>query len=149
MPSQPKQTPIPVPWALWLAFTWAVLLYGGLGFYLRGQADPPEGVETTVLALLGLGLGAGMTGSLIIGLGTPLAAPRIGSWQAWLILRLALAELPALMGFAAYFMGGTSLGFFALLAWSLGLMLLSMPTSRDREAFDRARAASGRQTPRP
>jgi hypothetical protein len=147
MSSPPSKQAPPIHWILWGAFTFAVFLYGGVGFYLRSQAEPPEGVDPAVLALLGVGLGAGMTASLIITLGTPLAAPRIGNWQTWLIMRLALAEIPAIMGFAAFFMGGTSVGFLALLIWSFGLMMLCMPTSRDREVWDRALPASQRRPP--
>jgi hypothetical protein len=133
-----KQQPtvLPMHWVLWMSFAMSVLLYGGLGFYLRSQAVPKEGTETTVMAMMLVGLGGGIVASLMATLGTPIAAARIPTWQGWHIIRMTFAELPALFGFAAFYIGGSELGFTAMLAWSMGLMLLVMPTVRDREAWD-------------
>ncbi len=135
MPLRPSSPPS-VLWALSFAFAMSVIIYGVVGFYLRGQMAPPEDTESLATALMAAALCAGLLASLLITAGTPLAVARIGHWQAWHIARLAFAEVPAVLGFAGFYMGGSQLGFLATLLWSLGLMALCLPTDRDREAWD-------------
>lgn len=135
MSKQPPPPP-PVHWVLWMSFAMAVLIYGAVGFYARSQAEPMAGNEGAIMAMMGAALVGGIVASLMATLGMPLAAARIPAWQVWHIIRMTFAELPALFGFAGFFMGGSQLGFLAMLAWSLGLMALVMPTDRDRQAWD-------------
>ena len=118
-----------------------MLIFAGLGFWLRSQGPPVDADGGTATVLMVAALALGLTASVVVTMGTPRAAKILGNHQTWLIVRLALAEQPALVGFAAFYLGGTSVAFLAMLAWSLGLMALAMPTARDREAWDEQRRA--------
>ncbi len=145
MDPQRNQPAVPVVWILWGAFTWAAFIYGGVGFYLRSTGGTAVDADSAASLLQVVALVSGLVSSMVITIGAPYAAKLLGNHQAWLIVRCAFAELPALMGFTAFYMGGTSVAFVAMLAWAVGLMLLSMPTSRDREGWDEHKKQLERQ----
>ena len=139
MSTPPAKPVLPVHWVLWIAYPFSVMIFGFVGFYTRSAGETPEGADAASMVISGGALVLGLTASLVITMGTPYAAKLLGNHQIWLILRLALAEAPVLMGFVGFYMGGTSIAFLAMLAWGLGLMMLSMPTVRDIEAWNEQR----------
>ncbi len=133
------QTPAPrVLWILWIAYLNSVLIFGGVGFFVRSQLDQvPE--DDVLVPVLAMALLMGVVASVVVSLGGRVAAAQLPTWQTWFLIRCAFAELPTLVGFVGFYLGGPALAFVAMLAWSLGLLLLCMPTARDREAWEQAK----------
>jgi hypothetical protein len=140
-------------WIMWTAHIVVILVIAGLGVWLRdsGQAvDPGPGLgpAATHLLMLGFAASAGLVATLMLMGGASLAARIFPLYQAWFVICLALAEVPTIVGFAATYLGAPLWAFLALVAWSLGLILLAMPSARDRAAWDRLRASIEARQPR-
>lgn len=139
-PSNERQT----TWILWIAFVTAVALYGGVGAWLVHSGSvggSAEGLPRTEILVLGLAVVAlGATGFVAMGGGL---FARTSDFRTWSIVRWAVSETIALFGLVLAVLGAGLLPLAVGMLWAWGLLLLTLPTQREQQRFQRLAARSG------
>ncbi|MDP2311478.1 MAG: hypothetical protein Q8P41_01120 [Pseudomonadota bacterium] len=116
--STPAATPLPI---LWSAFVPTHLMFLIIGNFV--PAEPIAQADLVPLLALPAVVAAGIAaeGSLLARV-----APKA---QSWFVMRFALAEVAALVGFLSYFLTGTHLVQFLCAGVGFMAHVLSLPTA--------------------
>jgi hypothetical protein len=132
----PPSTPPQTLWIIWIALLTSVVFYAVIALYVPIAATDvaPEMVRTMVqlfggLALCNIGLVFGMRG---------LFAKRL-AYPAYCIVRWALCESAAVLGFVLHVMGASTEVLGAFIAASGFAMVLVRPSDGDLEGYEEAR----------
>lgn len=132
-----KNTPSPQqPLILWVVLFASLAMYGIIGSVIDIKASMPA--DTLQFMLIAFGVVALSNSMLIFTVVPKMMTSRPKTAQTYLvfgILRWAMSEVVAILGLVYKFMGGQATFFYAFLGWAVLLMLFTMPSKRDQEAF--------------
>lgn len=119
-------------WFLWLAFAYALVVYGFVGDLVRQQGrllpiPLPLPLLTALLVIFGIG-------------STALAfwkhfATQIKDYEAYSVIRFACAEAIGIYGLILYLRGSSWATFGSFLAWALTLLVIVRPTAQSQRQF--------------
>jgi hypothetical protein len=132
---EPQPQDQAVLWILWGAFTGSLFIYALVGYLIQQLSERPPVSELLSLLIPVFGGIALMAAILPFALGPTIA--KQANYQAYSIIRWALAEAVGILGLMLFILGASWLIFAAFLGWALLLELRLRPTPDDREQFQR------------
>ncbi|MBL9101441.1 MAG: hypothetical protein JNL82_10820 [Myxococcales bacterium] len=119
-------------WILWGAMCLALINYVIVASAITRHPD----AASPYLPLLTVGfLAVAAINTACSLLLAPLLGRRMRSYWVYLVARLLFAESVALLGLVLYLLGADMPVFLGFAGVTLALLLLSLPTARDREQF--------------
>jgi hypothetical protein len=120
---------------LWGAFTGSLFIYALVGYLIQQLSERPPASELLSLLIPLFGSIALMTTILLFALGPTIA--KQADYQAYSIIRWALAEAVGILGLILFVLGASWTIFGVFLGWALLLELRLRPTADDWEQFQR------------
>lgn len=137
-----NQPPAQIAWVIWAALLASIIMYVGIGLFLRQQGGGAQfagelGVLRVALLVASFGVSA-------VNLLLPRLIGRNLQFFQLSIMRWAFSESIAIFGFVLFFLGDTLEVFLLFVAWALGFFLLLAPT---RSARQRHAQTRGEVTP--
>lgn len=124
------------PLIVWVVLLTSLATYGIIGAMI--DVKPSLSADTLQLILMAFGVVALVNSVLIFAVIPKVMKSRPKTAQTYLmfgIIRWFIAEFIATLGLIYKFLGGPGTYLYAFIGWAVLLMLFTMPSKRDQEAF--------------
>ena len=127
-------------WSIWSSFVYALVIYGGLGYFLRPQSSNPDGLVFLSTLMLVFGVLV-LFQTLFFLFGFPQLASRM-QYSTYCLVRWVCAEAIGAYGLVLLLQGASVQMGVVFIGWAFLLEMVLMPTGKDRERYEFFRSQS-------